>query len=146
MFTKSHFLMILKDFLCKISWKLVKNVKNRHQLTFVSISCDWDVVRCSRLLWQIDMILSNYTNTHNGCLWPIEKFCADSKVSHHVHKISFFDDFEGCFVQTFLKTSKKHEKSPSAHVCKHIMRLRRRVILQFALRDRYDPKQQCKHT
>ena len=49
-------------------------------------------------------------------------------------------------MQNHLKTSKKRKKSPSAHVCQHIMRVRRRAILPFALRDRYDPKQQCKHT
>ena len=56
MFTKSHFSMILKDFLCKISWKLLKNVKNRHQLTFARISCHCDVLRCFHLLWEIDIL------------------------------------------------------------------------------------------
>ena len=73
-------------------------------------------------------------------------FFADSKVSHHIHKISLFLTILGDFSENPLKTSKKHEKLLSAHVCKHIMRLRRRTMLPFALADRYDPKQLYKHT
>ena len=58
----------------------------------------------------------------------------------------FFLTILGDFSENPLKTSKKHEKLLSAHVCKHIMRLRRRTMLPFALADRYDPKQLYKHT
>ena len=128
------------------SYQRVWHSRFCHIDTFVSISCDWDVVRYSRLLWEIDMIPSNYANTYNGCWWPIEIFFADSKVSHHIHKISLFLTILGDFSENPLKTSKKHEKLLSAHVCKHIMRLRRHTMLPFALADRYDPKQLYKHT
>ena len=49
-------------------------------------------------------------------------------------------------MQNLLKTRKKRKKSPSAHVCKHIMRLRRRTMLPLALADRYDPKQLYEYT
>ena len=91
------------------------------------------------------MILSNYPNTHNGCWWLIEIFFADSKVSHHIHKISLFLTILGDFSENPLKTSKKHKKLLSAHVCSHIMRLGRRTMLPFALGDRYGSKQACKH-
>ena len=48
-------------------------------------------------------------------------------------------------MQNFLKTTKKRKKSPPVHVYKDIMRLGRRTMLPFALRDRYGPKQACKH-
>ena len=49
-------------------------------------------------------------------------------------------------MQNLLKTRKNRKKSPSAHVCSHIMQLGRRTMLPFALGDRYDPQQLYKHT
>ena len=50
-------------------------------------------------------------------------------------------------VATFtFQVGMKIEKSPSAHVWNHRVRLKHRAMLPFVSEDRYDHKQACKHT
>ena len=111
----------------------------------MSLKSDWCIVRCCRLLCEIDMIASKLANTNNECWWPLRKFFGPLKGKNHVCKNTFFENFNSFRAKNCLWVGIKSEKLPLAYVCVFIIWLKCRAMLPFALGDRYGPKQACKH-
>ena len=74
---KLYFLRFTVHFTFKWSWKL----KNDRSLTFLTITFDWDVMRPSRLLSQIHMILTSVSNTEVAPFEDVERFFRAFEVS-----------------------------------------------------------------
>ena len=62
-----HFLKISKSFSAKITSEGISNLKRQYPFMFEIIESFWSIPRCSDLLWQLDMILSNVSSTNNWC-------------------------------------------------------------------------------
>ena len=92
------------------------------------------------------MMSSKTPDTHGVCLKPKENFFTALKHDHHVHKNSLFGHPKPIPAKIAFEVGMKSKKSPPAHVFDLKIRLRRRAMFWFALTDRYDVKQDFRHT
>ena len=109
------------------------NPNNHPKIAFGALECDWEVVRPSRLLSWIPMILMMCVRTYNVIETPFKKFLRHFKVSPHVFKMLNLGHFRP---QMGIKLN----KSPPECVLKHSFRLRHRMSTPFALADSLGPK------
>ena len=82
-------LLILSSF----NW--VSNLKNDHGLAFSSLKNEWEVVRPSRLLWEIAMDLRMSAKTNYGCSEALENFLRPLKAPRFVPQRAIFEAFWG---------------------------------------------------
>ena len=117
-------------------------LKNDHLLTFAPIESDLSVVRPPRLLWEIDMIMRKLANTNFMSWEATENFLEGFEVAVATLWNSPFEvtgrGRKRCLSMIF-------EKWPFAYLCAHRIWSKRRTTTPFALGDRYDHEEACKH-
>ena len=126
------------SFCFKIALKWPLKPKNHPKVAFGSLECDWEVVRPSRLLSWIPMIIMMCVRTYIVIETPFKKFLRHFKVSPHVFKMLNLGHFRP-------QMGIKPKKSPLGCVLKHSFRLGRPMTTPFALADSFGPKHVCEY-
>ena len=91
------------------------------------------------------MILRKLANTHSECQCALEKFFTTPKAKCHVRQNPIFEAIRMRLATFAFEMGMKTEKSPSAYVWNHKIRLKHRTMLPFVFADRYDLKKACKY-
>ena len=76
-----------------IDWNCAWKLKNDHWLAFSKIKNEWDVIRPSRLLWEIAMDPRMSAKTNDKCGEALENFLGPSKEHRHLPQRALFGAF-----------------------------------------------------